>query len=528
MSVPMATFAPVDEQLTYLKKGAAEIIREADLRAKLEKSRATGKPLRVKLGMDPTAPDLHLGHTVVLRKLKHFQDLGHTAIFLIGDFTGMIGDPTGRSATRPPLTREQIEENAETYKAQVFKILDPQKTIVDFNSRWLGRLTSAAFVRLSAKYTVSQMLERDDFHKRYLAEKPISIHEFLYPLCQGYDSVALESDVELGGTDQKFNLLVGRELQRAYRGAHSQFRKDLRRAIDSVKAPVLPSWRGSLEECLSYTQRSHDRRYEADARINNLATQLRAAWPNLVQPQLPASPDYWAATLKVIHDEELELGRRESSAGQVILTTPILEGLDGVQKMSKSLGNAISIDERPYDMYAKVMRISDQMMWRYYELLTDVQVSEIATMKVDAAKGALHPMQAKKDLARRIVTDFHSADAATAAGDAWTKQVQNSDIVPRASIVIPYGQVRASNVGPDALVVGYGESQAQTLSLQVDKLIRAAGLAASNREAASRIKGNAVTMGGKELEARDLKVFSTSHEFDLRVGRQAVRVRISV
>ncbi|MGC2794111.1 MAG: tyrosine--tRNA ligase, partial [Candidatus Sulfotelmatobacter sp.] len=277
----MANFAPVDEQLTYLKKGSAEIIREVDLRAKLEKSRATGKPLRVKLGMDPTAPDLHLGHTVVLRKLKHFQDLGHTAIFLIGDFTGMIGDPTGRSATRPPLTREQIEENAETYKAQVFKILDPQKTVIDFNRRWFAKFTADDFIRLMAKYTVSQLLEREDFHKRFREEKPIALHELLYPLVQGYDSVALEADVELGGTDQKFNLLVGRELQRAY-----------------------------------------------------------------------------------------------GQESQVVLTTPILEGLDGVQKMSKSLGNAIGIHEPPLEMYGKVMSISDEMMWRYYELLTDVQVAE--------------------------------------------------------------------------------------------------------------------------------------------------------
>ncbi|MGA8867772.1 MAG: tyrosine--tRNA ligase, partial [Candidatus Sulfotelmatobacter sp.] len=313
----MATFAPVNEQLTYLKKGAAEIIREAELRAKLEKSRATGKPLRVKLGMDPTAPDLHLGHTVVLRKLKHFQDLGHTAIFLIGDFTGMIGDPTGRSVTRPPLTREQIEENAETYKTQVFKILDRKKTVIDFNRRWMGEFTPDDFVRLLAKYTVSQLLEREDFHKRFKDEKPISVHELLYPLVQGYDSVALEADVELGGTDQKFNLLVGRELQRAY-----------------------------------------------------------------------------------------------GQESQVVLTTPILEGWRaGEEKMSKSLDNAIGIHEEPLEMYGKIMAISDERMWRYYELLTDVQAAEIERMKREA-----HPMQAKKDLARRIVADFHSADAAGKAG----------------------------------------------------------------------------------------------------------------
>ncbi len=234
----MPNFAPVDEQLTYIKKGTAEIIREADLRAKLEKSRATGKPLRVKLGMDPTAPDLHLGHTVVLRKLKHFQDLGHTAIFLIGDFTGMIGDPTGRSATRPPLSREQVEQNAETYKAQVFKILDPEKTVIDFNRRWMGAFTPDDFVRLMSKYTVSQLLEREEFHKRFQEEKPISVHELLYSLVQGYDSVALEADVELGGTDQKFNLLVGRELQRAY-GQESQV---------ALTTPILEGWKRGEEK----------------------------------------------------------------------------------------------------------------------------------------------------------------------------------------------------------------------------------------------------------------------------------------
>ena len=324
MSFLMSNFAPVDEQLTYLKKGSAEIIREADLRSKLERRMQTGKPLRVKLGMDPTAPDLHLGHTVVLRKLKHFQDLGHTAIFLIGDFTGMIGDPTGRSATRPPLTREQIERNAETYKEQVFKILDPQKTVVDFNRRWFGpMITADDFVRLAAKYTVSQLLEREDFHKRFQDEKPISLHELLYPLVQGYDSVALEADVELGGTDQKFNLLVGRELQRAY-----------------------------------------------------------------------------------------------GQESQVVLTTPILEGLDGVQKMSKSLGNAIGIHEPPLEMYGKVMSISDEMMWRYYELLTDVQVAEIEKMKREA-----HPMQAKKELARRIVGGFSFGGSRGESGRGLGKAV---------------------------------------------------------------------------------------------------------
>src|SRR2546429_3728732 len=324
----MPSFAPVDEQLTYLKKGSSEIIRESELREKLEKSRASGTPLRVKAGFDPTAPDLHLGHTVLLRKLKHFQDLGHTVIFLIGDFTGMIGDPTGRSATRPPLSPEEIMRNAKTYMTQVYKILDSFKTEVRFNSEWFNKVKSEDWIRLAAKVTISQMLEREDFHKRFQEEKPITMHELLYPLAQGYDSVALKADVELGGTDQKFNLLMGRELQRAY-----------------------------------------------------------------------------------------------GQESQVVLTMPILEGLDGVQKMSKSLGNAIGIHETPLEMYGKIMSISDEMMWRYYELLTDVQVADIEKMKREA-----HPMQAKKDLARRIVADFHSEAAGVKAGEDWAKHVEKDQI----------------------------------------------------------------------------------------------------
>src|SRR3954471_22768816 len=282
----MPNFPPVDEQLAYIKKGAAEIVKESELRAKLERSLTSGKPLRVKAGFDPTAPDLHLGHTVLLRKLKHFQDLGHTVIFLIGDFTGMIGDPTGRSVTRPPLTREQIDANAETYKAQVFKILSPEKTVVDFNSRWFAKFSAEDLIRLAAKYTVSQMLEREDFSKRFQDEKPIAMHELLYPLAQGYDSVALHADVELGGTDQKFNLLVGRELQRSY-----------------------------------------------------------------------------------------------GQPSQVVLTVPLLEGLDGVQKMSKSYDNYIGITEAPLEMYGKAMSISDALMWRYWELLTDTSMNAIEQMK---------------------------------------------------------------------------------------------------------------------------------------------------
>src|SRR5580704_4008792 len=306
----MPSFPEVDEQLAYLRKGSFEIIRESDLRERLEKSRATGKPMRVKAGFDPTAPDLHLGHTVLIRKLKHFQDMGHTVIFLIGDFTGLIGDPTGRSATRPPLSREQIDANAETYKAQVFKILDREKTEVRFNSEWLDKLGYEGIIRLAAKFTVSQMLEREDFHKRFMEEKPIALHELLYPLAQGYDSVALEADVELGGTDQKFNLLMGRELQRDYN-----------------------------------------------------------------QPS------------------------------QVVLTMPLLEGTDGVQKMSKSYGNYIGITESPLEMYGKIMSISDELMWRYYELLTDVTSAGIQEIKDKASSGAVNPMQYKKQLASRIIAD---------------------------------------------------------------------------------------------------------------------------
>jgi tyrosyl-tRNA synthetase len=431
MTFPMPTFAPVEEQLTYLKKGSAEIIRESDLRAKLEKSRASGKPLRVKLGMDPTAPDLHLGHTVVLRKLKHFQDLGHTAIFLIGDFTGMIGDPTGRSVTRPPLTREQIEENAETYKAQVFKILDPQKTVIDFNRRWMGQFSSDDFVRLTAKYTVSQLLEREDFHKRFKDEKPISVHELLYPLVQGYDSVALEADVELGGTDQKFNLLVGRELQRAY-----------------------------------------------------------------------------------------------GQESQVVLTTPIVEGLDGVQKMSKSYGNAIGIHEAPLEMYGKIMSISDEMMWRYYELLTDVQVADIEKMKRES-----HPMQAKKDLARRIVADFHSADAAAKAGEDWARQFQKSEIPEELDCV----DVRLADVEVDpdggyhgaAVYIAKGVNPDKRQVIRLDKLIRHAGLASSNSEAGARLKGGAVAIDGVLIgESNFIADMPLDYHVVLRVGRRMKKVRL--
>jgi tyrosyl-tRNA synthetase len=432
----MPTFPPVDEQLAYIKKGASEIIRESDLRVKLEKSRASGKPLRVKLGMDPTAPDLHLGHTVVLRKLKHFQDLGHTVIFLIGDFTGMIGDPTGRSATRPPLSPEQIAQNAETYKAQVFKILDPEKTAIDFNRRWFSKFTADDFIRLAAKYTVSQMLEREDFHKRFLEEKPIAVHELLYPLAQGYDSVALEADVELGGTDQKFNLLVGRELQRSY-----------------------------------------------------------------------------------------------GQEAQVVLTTPILEGLDGVQKMSKSLGNAVGIHEPPLEMYGKIMSISDEMMWRYYELLTDVQVPEIEKMKRE-----VHPMQAKKELAGKIVADFHSPEAALKAGEDWARQFQKDElpdvidqvIVSKSKILAGAGDLIGVQSPPsDVMVLAQDRGAELAVLVRVDKLLLESGLAESASDGSRKVKQRAVAIDNELVEKPKLAVPNPPRLLVVRVGRSIKRVALS-
>src|ERR1700761_53757 len=329
----MPEFLPVDEQMDLLQKGAAEIIRVTDLRERLEESRKTGRPLRVKAGFDPTAPDLHLGHTVLMRKLRHFQQLGHTVIFLIGDSTSLIGDPTGRNVTRKPLTREQIEANAETYKEQVFKILDAEKTEVRYNSEWLGKLGYEGTIRLATHFTVSQMLERDEFHKRFQAEQPISLHELLYPLMQAYDSVALECDVELGGTDQRFNLGAGRELQRQY-------------------------------------------------------------------------------------------GQKP----QIVLMTPILEGLDGVQKMSKSLGNAIGIQEPPSEMYGKLMSISDDLMWKYWTYLTDLRQSEVDALQVEVAAGTVHPMDVKKRLARTIVAGFHSEEESRRADENWAQMFQQKGI----------------------------------------------------------------------------------------------------
>ena len=323
----------IDEQLDYLRKGAVDIIREEDLRAKLERSARTGVPLRVKYGADPTAPDIHLGHTVVIRKLRAFQELGHSAIFLIGDFTGLIGDPSGKNATRPQLTREEINANAETYKAQIFKLLDPAKTVIDFNSRWMDALGADGFVRLAARTTVKQILERDDFEKRLAEERPIALHELLYPLVQGYDSVALEADVELGGTDQKFNMLVGRNLQREYR-------------------------------------------------------------------QEP----------------------------QVVITMPLLEGTDGVQKMSKSYGNYIGIDEPAQEMFGKLMSISDELMWRYYELLSDLRTDEIKALRDATRAGERNPRDLKVELAKRIIADFHSPADAEAAEAEFNRIFKRKEI----------------------------------------------------------------------------------------------------
>ncbi|HEX2522836.1 MAG TPA: tyrosine--tRNA ligase, partial [Terriglobia bacterium] len=330
----MSSRLTIEEQFEYLKKGAVEIIREEELKSKLAKAAKTGRPLRVKAGFDPTAPDLHLGHTVLIRKLKHFQDLGHTVIFLIGDFTGLIGDPSGRNVTRKQLNKDEVLANAETYKQQVFKILDPEKTVLDFNSRWMSAMSSEGFVRLASRYTVARMLERDEFANRLKNNQPISMHEMLYPLVQGYDSVALEADVEMGGTDQKFNLLVGRELQKEY-----------------------------------------------------------------------------------------------GQEPQIVLTMPILEGLDSVQKMSKSLNNYIGIKEAPNEMFGKVMSIPDTLMFRYYELCTDWSVSKIDALRKDISNGTQHPKQAKTELAKLIIRDFHSSEEANRAEVEFNRVFQQG-LVP--------------------------------------------------------------------------------------------------
>ncbi|HVE57905.1 MAG TPA: tyrosine--tRNA ligase [Pyrinomonadaceae bacterium] len=387
----------IDEQIEFIKKGAVDLIREEDLRKKLERSAKTGKPLRVKLGADPTAPDIHIGHTVVIRKLRAFQDLGHTAIFLIGDFTGMIGDPSGKNTTRPPLSREEILVNAETYKTQIFKLLDPEKTEIRFNSEWMDKYSAADFVKLCSRVTVKQILERDDFEKRLREERPISLHELLYPLTQGYDSVALHSDVELGGTDQKFNLMVGRNLQREY-----------------------------------------------------------------------------------------------AQEPQVILTTPLLEGLDGVNKMSKSLNNYIGIDEAPNEMFGKVMSITDDLMWKYYDLLTDRTPAEIEAMKGSDE----NPRNLKVNLAKLIIKDFHSADAAEKAEEDFVARFVKKEV-------------------PDEIeetLVSAGNYNLADLLVQTN-------LAPSKKEARRLIEQGGVKLNGEKVSNTNAEI-ELKDEILLQVGKR--------
>lgn len=394
---------PVDEQIDHIRRGAVEIIREEELVEKLKKAQKTGKPLRVKAGFDPTAPDIHVGHTVLIRKMKHFQDLGHTVIFLIGDFTSLIGDPSGRSATRKQLTKDEVLENAETYKQQIFKILNPEKTGIDFNSRWLMALGSEGFIRLASHYTVARILEREDFSNRMKSQLPIAMHELLYPIAQGYDSVALEADVELGGTDQKFNLLVGRDLQREY-----------------------------------------------------------------------------------------------GQESQIVLTMPLLEGLDGVQKMSKSLGNYIGINEDPKEQFGKVMSISDDLMFRYYELLTDAPLAEIQKLRQEIAAGSRHPMDVKAGLAARIITDYHGPSAAEAAREEFNRVFRKREIpedIETKEVSIASGPLRLA------------------------KLIASLGLAPSNAEAQRLIESGAVHVNDERITDPKAEI-SKPGEYLFKVGKR--------
>jgi tyrosyl-tRNA synthetase len=416
----MPSFQSVADQLDLIAKGTAEILPLEALKERLAQSLVSGKPLRIKAGFDPTAPDLHLGHTVLIRKLRHFQQLGHTVIFLIGDSTALIGDPTGRNVTRKPLTPEQIAANAETYKEQVFKILDPEKTEVRYNSEWLDKLNYYDMVKLMAQFTVSQMLEREDFHKRFQAEQPIALHEMIYPIAQGYDSVALGCDVELGGTDQKFNLMRGRDLQKHFG-----------------------------------------------------------------QPQ------------------------------QSILMVPILEGLDGVQKMSKSLNNAIGIHEPAAEMYGKLMSISDDLMWRYWTLLTDLRQSEIDALRASVADGSLHPMQAKKNLAHAITADFHSLAAADSAADDWAKQFQLRGVVED----LPEVEIALTAEGLIAVSANGSGSDLRTA-----KLLHLAGLASSAGEANRKLAENAVSVNGEKFSEKLIPNVKAGDRLTLRLGKKSVRV----
>jgi tyrosyl-tRNA synthetase len=385
-------------------KGTVDCIPKDELKRKLTESEKTGRPLRVKAGFDPTAPDIHVGHTVLIRKMRHFQQLGHTVIFLIGDFTGMIGDPSGRSATRPPLTREQILENAETYKSQIFKLLDSEKTEIRFNNEWMGKFDGQDFIKLAAKATLAQILERDDFNKRLASQIPISLHELLYPLVQGYDSVALEADVELGGTDQTTNLLMARHIQREY----------------GVKEP------------------------------------------------------------------------------QLVMTTPLLEGLDGVQKMSKSLSNYIGITESPREMFGKVMSISDTLMWRYYELLTDLAPAEIEAMKEASEKGESNPRDLKAALARRIIADFHSEQEAQGASDEFDRMFREHQIPEDVPVL-----------------------ERSTEPIKLTKLLAAEGLATSVSDAQRKISEGAVKINGERVS--DVKFDLTGNngeEILIQVGKR--------
>ena len=395
------------QTLALIRRGAVDILKEDELQARL----ALGRPLRIKAGFDPTAPDLHLGHTVLLNKMRQFQDLGHTAIFLIGDFTGMIGDPSGKNVTRKPLTREEVQANAETYAKQVFKVLDRERTEVRFNSEWFGKMDAADMIRLAAQHTVARMLERDDFAKRFKSEQPIAIHEFLYPLVQGYDSVALGCDVELGGTDQRFNLLMGRGLQEHFG-----------------------------------------------------------------QPP------------------------------QIVLTMPLLEGIDGVQKMSKSLGNYIGIDEPAIDMVTKTMKIGDDLMWRWFELLSfDVSLDELATMKREVGNGTLNPRDAKLRLARELAARFHGAAEADRAIAGWHAVVRgegDTSSLPFTDIVVP------------------------TEGMRLPALLTAAGLTSSNSEANRKLKERAVRIDAQVIEDPQ-RVFAPGFEGVLQVGkRNFARVRL--
>ncbi len=388
----------VDDQLAEIRHGTSDILVESELRTRL----GAGRPLIIKAGFDPTAPDLHLGHTVLINKLRTFQQLGHTVVFLIGDFTGLIGDPTGRNATRPPLTKAEIAANAATYERQIFKILDPERTRIDFNSRWMGAMDAAGLVQLAARHTVARMLERDDFQQRYAANKPIAIHEFLYPLVQGYDSVMLKADVELGGTDQRFNLLVGRQLQQDY-------------------------------------------------------------------GQQP----------------------------QIVITTPLLEGLDGVNKMSKSLGNYVGIAEVPGEMFGKLMSISDELMWRYFELLSFRLPADLAALRQQVSEG-LNPRDAKFELAREIVARFHGADAGEAAQADFVRRFRDRGLpadLETAELAMPSG------------------------GLGIIQLLRQAQLVASNTEAVRMIEQGAVRIDGERVISREL-VLNGASDLVLQVGKR--------